>query len=227
MTDRDENELIDLHQRRMRWFKRLLRWMPRRSNVHRYPGLSWFAEAAKKRMYLWSFSPQSVTPAIYAGTILSLLPVFGIQLPLACIGALLLRANLPIFVALQFITNWLTIVPIYYICYQIGRLALLLVAVHVEPLTMEQLREFMENCAHSQWAENGIYLAKVFAITSLGSLILGLFVAVVFDFAFKLMRRRMSATWQRVRAIHATRRLARHAAKSAHESGTDTPPMTH
>jgi hypothetical protein len=203
--DPEEARLIDKHHRRIRWLKRLLRLMPRRANVHRYPGLKWVSGFARERMYLWSFRYRAVAPALYAGTILSLLPIFGIQIPIAFLLALLLRANLPVFVGLQFITNWFTVVPIYYICYQIGRFSLKLVDIHVDALTMEELRVVMEHFASHQWAANGRFLLHVVGITSLGSLILGSFLGTVFDQIYKFMAWRASITWERIRVIRAER----------------------
>ncbi len=99
--------------RRRRWLRRLLRPLPRRANVHRYPVIKWFGERARRFPFLWSFKRANVLPALYGGMVLSLLPLYGFQLLLAFGLALMLRANLTITVALQFITNPLTIVPIY------------------------------------------------------------------------------------------------------------------
>ena len=77
--NQEDAELIDTHHRRVRWLKRFMRYMPRRSSVHRYPGLKWVAGFARNRMYLWSFRYRAVAPALYAGTILSFLPLFGID----------------------------------------------------------------------------------------------------------------------------------------------------
>ncbi|HCR37111.1 MAG TPA: hypothetical protein DIU37_03070, partial [Opitutae bacterium] len=47
---------------RIRRVKKLLRPLPRRANIHRYPFIKWFANAAHKRPYLWSFRTKEVTP---------------------------------------------------------------------------------------------------------------------------------------------------------------------
>ncbi len=111
-----QNELDRHYQqllRRRRWLRRLLRPLPRRANVRRYPIIKWFAERAGRYPFLWSLKRQHVLPALYAGSVLALMPLYGVQLPLALLVAVLLRANLTITVALQFITNPFTIVPIY------------------------------------------------------------------------------------------------------------------
>ena len=97
-------------RRRLRW---LLKKLPRKANVGRYPGLGRFADAARKRPWLWSFKRAQILPAVYVGTVLSLMPTYGIQFVIAFGAALLFRANLTVMAGLQLITNPLTIAPIY------------------------------------------------------------------------------------------------------------------
>jgi len=106
--------------------KRMLRYAPRRAVFHRYPLIGRFAALARRRAYLWSFKPKSVRPAIYAGCVLSLWPVMGIQLILAFITALTTRSNVMVVGALQFITNPFTAAPIYYGTYRVGKYVLML-----------------------------------------------------------------------------------------------------
>lgn len=107
-----ETSRLKLHRRR-RLARRLLRRLPRRANVHRYPVIKWFARRAKHYPFLWSFGRAQVLPALYAGMLLSLSPLYGLQILLAFALALLLRANLTISVGLQMIVNPLTMAPIY------------------------------------------------------------------------------------------------------------------
>lgn len=93
--------------------RRLLRPLPRRSNLQRYPVIKWFAERARRHPFLWSFKRAQVIPALYVGSVISLAPVYGIQIVLAFAAALIFRANLTVMVALQFLTNPFTVVPIY------------------------------------------------------------------------------------------------------------------
>lgn len=115
---------LDRHHRslfeRRRRLRKLLRPLPRRANVRRYPVIKWFAEHAKRRPYLWSFKRAHVIPALYFGAVLALLPLYGLQAGLAFAAALLVRGNLTVMVGLQFITNPLTIGPIYYFTYRVG-----------------------------------------------------------------------------------------------------------
>jgi uncharacterized protein (DUF2062 family) len=205
MTDHEEAKWIGRHHRRVRWIKRLLRVLPSRANIHRYPGLKWASAMTRKRMYLWSFRYREVAPALYAGSILSFLPLMGLHTLIAFALALLLRANFPIIIALGFITNWVTAVPFYYICYEIGRFSLKLFDIHVEALGIEELRLFMENLLNQNWADNGHFLLRVFGVTSLGGLILGSFIGTVLDQIYRLMAWRAAVIWNRVSAIRRKR----------------------
>jgi uncharacterized protein (DUF2062 family) len=105
---------------RFRRAKMLLRFLPRRAVMHKYPLVGRFASAARKRAYLWSFRTECMRPAFYAGSILSLLPVMGVQTPLALVLAVLLRANFMVLGGLQLLTNPFTAAPIYYATHQLG-----------------------------------------------------------------------------------------------------------
>ncbi|HVS63835.1 MAG TPA: DUF2062 domain-containing protein [Thermoanaerobaculia bacterium] len=102
---------------RLRWW---LRRLPRRATLHRYPVIRHFAAAARRRPYLWSFELPGVRRAIYTGAVISFLPVFGLQLFVAFLAAILVRANLAVTCGLQLLTNPLTIGPVYYTTYRIG-----------------------------------------------------------------------------------------------------------
>jgi len=125
MFNADEEQRVwdpERHERfsRIRRLKRILRFMPRKATVHRYPVLKWFAASARKRAYLWSFRVSEAVPAFYMGWILTLLPLYGLQLLLAFVFALLLRANLMIMVGLQLVSNPLTVAPLWYLNFLVG-----------------------------------------------------------------------------------------------------------
>ena len=115
------SDWIKKRRRRIRLVKKWLKPLPRRSTVHRYPILKWFGESAKKRSYLWSFRSREMVIAIYLGMIVALMPLVGVQMLLVSLLAIfLVRANLPVLIGLQWISNPLTMGPIYYADYQIG-----------------------------------------------------------------------------------------------------------
>jgi len=66
---------------------------------------------------------RSVSGAFGVGLFMAFIPV-PFQMVFAAIGAIAFRVNLPISVALVWITNPLTIPPIYYLAYKVGSLVL-------------------------------------------------------------------------------------------------------
>lgn len=117
----DEKRIRTLRHARIRRVKQFLKWMPRKANLDRYPVLKWFSKAARKRPYLWSFKVSSCTPAFYFGALIAFMPLMGVQIILALLAAIFLRANLPITVGLQAISNPLTITLLYPLNFLIGR----------------------------------------------------------------------------------------------------------
>lgn len=112
---------------RTRWLRRrkrvraLLKPLPRRANIHRYPVLKRFAAYARRYPFLWSFRNAPVLRAIYLGSLLTYMPSYGLQIPIAFTAACLGRANLTVTVAIQMINNPLTLGPIYVATYATGQ----------------------------------------------------------------------------------------------------------
>ena len=111
---------LQLLERRRR-MKRWLRPLPRRTNVGRYPVIKWFADAARRRPWLWSFRHREVMVSLYVGSVLALLPTYGVQVLLGFALAVWLRGNLAVMTALQMVVNPLTIVPIYAATFFLGQ----------------------------------------------------------------------------------------------------------
>lgn len=106
--------------KRVRFLKKILRPMPRRANLHRYPIIKWFAESARKRDYLWRFHKPEVIRAIWLGWFIALVPIYGIQMMCAFVGSFIFRANCLVAMAIQWITNPFTILPFLIVQYFIG-----------------------------------------------------------------------------------------------------------
>lgn len=97
-----------------------MRPLPRKSNIHRYPLLKYIAPTARKCTYLWEFRPQNVLVGIWIGWFIALIPIYGGQMFLVFLLCLPFRGNAIIAMALQWITNPLTIPPILFAQYKIG-----------------------------------------------------------------------------------------------------------
>jgi len=204
----EENRLHRQRHERIARVKRLLRRMPRRTNVHRYPVLKWFAGAARKRSYLWSFRIRAMIPAFYAGCILSLLPVYGIQIPLAVGLAFLLRANLPVLTTLQFITNPLTALPAYFAAYQVGRVVLTPFGFESPHLNMAEMKQLLDALDTGNWGFNLKYIGTVWLLTSLGGTILGTFLGALLSGTYRLLAYEVTVFNARIKELQRKRQEA-------------------
>lgn len=68
---------------------------------------------------LWHLNRRSAAGAVFIGLFSAFMPIPS-QMVLAAVLALLFRCNLPISVALVWITNPLTIAPMFYFAYRLG-----------------------------------------------------------------------------------------------------------
>ncbi|MFP4157586.1 MAG: DUF2062 domain-containing protein [Opitutales bacterium] len=195
MTE-SEDELRAIRWRRMRRVKRWLRPLPRRSNIHRYPIIKFFAETAKKRLYIWSFREEYAVPAIYAGCILTLMPLYGLQLIIGFLIALFLRANLPILIGLQIVSNPITAIPIWVADYRVGRIVLGLIGIESTALQRGEIQMTLIHFITGNWSENFERMVSVFGITSLGAIVMGLFFGLVGSVAYRIVARRTAASYQ-------------------------------
>jgi hypothetical protein len=183
------------HRLRLARVRRLLRRLPRRASIGRWPVLGRFAAAAKARPWLWSFKLAHVAPALYIGAVCGLLPMPG-QVPLGFVLALLLRANLAVIVALCFASNPLTMVPFFTACYVTGHsiLDLLVPGERAFRLT-EGLAKMAEGEFGGAW--------DILAATCVGAVVVGLAAGAVLHGLWLLgawEARVFKARFQRLRA---------------------------
>ena len=164
--------------------KRLLKLMPRRAVFHRYPVIGRFAPAARRRAYLWSFKARHVRPAIYLGAIVSLWPVMGLQLGVALAGAVLLRANIMVAGALQFVSNPLTAAPLYYLTYRVGKgLLFPTQPTPIDHLELHSSEEAVTTALESH-GELEFGFTEVAAALFVGGTVCGLFFGVMLDLLY-------------------------------------------
>ena len=178
-----EDETIKLEDRRRR-IRRLKKWMrplPRRSNIHRYPVLKWFSGTARRRVFLWSFRSREMVTALFLGLIVAFMPLVGIQTLIVFFLALWFRANLPVIVALQWVSNPFTMGPIYFADYQIGLAMMELFSIAPEP---NPLLQPDYDWAHFELRDLGALL-DTFPPMMLGGLALGSFIGLVVSVAYK------------------------------------------
>lgn len=173
----------ELRFKRIRRLKRWMRPLPRRSNIHNYPVLKWFSETAYERAYLWSFKGQAVKPALFWGMIISFSPLVGFQMLIVFLLALIMRANLPIIVALQWISNPFTMGPIYFADYKIGRILLELAGFKSKknPLLSSEY-----DWAHFKFKDL-LELLDTFPPMFVGGAVIGVFLGVISVFFYNVL----------------------------------------
>ena len=97
------------------WLKRIA---PNRAKLRKHKQLRYFGKLLHDPN-LWHLNRRSASGAFALGLFVMYLPPLG-QMLIAAAGAILFRVNLPISVTLVWITNPLTIPPMYYFAYLVG-----------------------------------------------------------------------------------------------------------
>ncbi len=90
---------------------------------------------------LWHFSRHSVAKSFAVGLFCAWIPV-PFQMVLAAGGAILFHANLPMSIALVWITNPITMPPMFYLAYKVGAFAM---GVGEVPFEMELTLDWLIN----------------------------------------------------------------------------------
>ncbi len=98
-----------------RFFKKLA---PDSDKIKKSKSLAWLGTALH-HPWLWHFNRHSVAGAFAVGMFCMWIP-FPPQTLMAASIAVLIRVNLPISVALVYVTNPITIPPLFYLAYQFG-----------------------------------------------------------------------------------------------------------
>ena len=153
------------------------------------------AQGARKRIYLWSFRVEDAVPALYAGFILALMPLYGIQIPIAFCLALLLRANLPILVGLQMLSNPITIPPFWLAAHQVGSSVLSIVGIETAPIGLSDVKAIYHNFTNGEWSSNIEPLFAAFLIMCLGGIVMGIFFGLISSFSYRFAARRTAASY--------------------------------
>lgn len=150
----------------------MLRRLPRRSNVTRYPLIRYWGEGARARSYLWSWKQPNVERSLYIGWIVTLLPFGGVQILLAALMAVLLKGNLTVATGLQFISNPLTAAPLYVSTYFVGKQVMSVAGLEPEG-----------------------WLSGALAFLVAGGLVCGIAAALVSQIALRLWKARRARLW--------------------------------
>lgn len=98
--------------------KLLKRYSPSANDIKNHKYLGWLSQHLHNPS-LWNFNRKSISRALAVGLFFAFIPV-PFQMLLAAPSAVIFGANLPLTIALVWITNPVTIPLIYYGCYKLG-----------------------------------------------------------------------------------------------------------
>ncbi|MFA6700612.1 MAG: DUF2062 domain-containing protein [Thiomicrospira sp.] len=143
--------------------KLIKRYMPNPKKLYEIKGFKRFAHWFDDPN-LWHLNRQSVAKGFFIGLFWMAIPMPW-QMAAAAFFAILLRANLPLSVALVWISNPITMGPIFYFNYQIGAL-----------LLGEQAREHVSFALSIEWLTNSF--VTIWQPLMLGSVTVGLVLAI-------------------------------------------------
>lgn len=112
-----------------------------------------------------SDTPHAIALGVSIGVFAAFLPIVGIQMLVGVAIAALLRANKAVTIPVVWITNPLTIVPIYYGCYRVGKL-------FTPPVRRESdrgLQRVFELASSAQLFDPAFWKSFVLAMTEAGA----------------------------------------------------------
>jgi uncharacterized protein len=92
--------------------------LPGAERIRKIRGVTWLASWLGDP-YLWHINRRAVALGVAVGLFVAFLPV-PMQTPLAMLGALILRANLPISVVFVWVSNPVTYLPLFGMAYLFG-----------------------------------------------------------------------------------------------------------
>ncbi len=146
--------------------KLLKKYMPDQQRLRSHRSLRWLGGHLADPN-LWHLTRKSVSRAFLVGVFCALLPIPG-QMVVAALLALRLKSNLAVSVGLVWLTNPLTMPPVFYFTYRLGAL---LMDTHVKAINSWDLATISQEFEAIWWP------------LLLGSVITGVVLAVVSYFA--------------------------------------------
>ncbi|MAZ45554.1 MAG: ATP-binding protein [Gammaproteobacteria bacterium] len=92
--------------------------LPKASDINNYRSLKPMARWLAKPE-IWQFNRRTASGATFIGLFCAFLPIPS-QMVIAAPLSIIFRCNLPLAIAWVWISNPITVTPIYYFCYQLG-----------------------------------------------------------------------------------------------------------
>ncbi|KGJ87457.1 DUF2062 domain-containing protein [Thalassotalea sp. ND16A] len=162
--------------------KMIKRWLPDHHTIKTNKHLQIFGDVLHDAN-LWHLNRRSVAKAFAVGLFFAFIPV-PFQMVLAAGMAILVHSNLPLSIALVWVSNPLTIPPIFYACYKLGT-----VLMNVPP------QEFAFELSF-QWLTNS--LSTVAGPFLLGCGVSAVFFSIVGYFSINLIwRYSVASNWKK------------------------------
>ncbi len=110
--------------------KFIKKYMPNEQTLKDKPSLKWLGKFLKHPS-LWHLNRKSVSRAFLVGIFCAFLPI-PFQMLVAAIFSIIIRSNLAVSVSLVWITNPITIPPLFYFTYKVGTMILGTESLHHE-----------------------------------------------------------------------------------------------
>lgn len=154
--------------------KFIKRWMPDHEKVRNNPQLNKLFGKLLHDPNLLHLNRRSVSGAFFVGLLMAFVPLPS-QMIFAAAAAIVMRVNLPISVGLVWLTNPVTMPPIFYFCYKVGGWIL------QTPVTQQSFE--------LSWTWLETQLGDIWQPFLLGCLVCGLASAIVGYLAMRLLWR--------------------------------------
>lgn len=162
--------------------KLIKRFMPKPEQIRAHKSLGFMA-AHMGDPSLWMLTRNSVSGAFSIGLFVAFIPM-PFQMLVAAALAVLLRVNLPISVGLVWVSNPLTMPPLFYGCYRVGAW---LMNIPVSPHSSEGTLDWVL-----------MHFNQIWPPLLLGCILMGTFLAITSNVAVRLLWRwHVSHSWNK------------------------------
>lgn len=182
--------------------QQLKNWLPTPEQLRENKVVNLFAPfLADPR--LWHMNRGSLTRAVYVGLLCAFFPLPG-QMPLALVGALLFRANVPMSVALTWITNPLTTIPVFWVAYCVGAVLLgePVIGIRGMGIILSDLTLWATGNGSNPFLMHHIFSFKAFLV---GLLVSGMVTSTIMGVAFRIFwNYRIANDWQKRRGYNSS-----------------------
>ncbi len=158
--------------------------------------------AAWRRVLTLDDSPHSIALGVFIGTLVAYQPIVGFQMIVGAIVCKIIRANVIASLPLAWITNPVTIIPIYYLTYRLG-----VVFTGDEPITYDDIAALWTAIGELGLLDGIVEGTRMLLDIFWPMVVGGLLIGVVNGAIFYALVRRLVTVYQS-RSIHRRRESA-------------------